>query len=107
MPTIVKKDHQVSADVEVDIPHKILVPIFLESCDDEELDEVYDWLDDKGLLEKDHPEVITENVYYDFPDDGSYSDSELNDSLWKISDARLQLTMDDLEELKRIAGKYR
>jgi hypothetical protein len=41
------------------------------------------------------------------PSDGSFSDYELNDVLFKLNDARLQLTAEDLEDLKRIAGKYR
>lgn len=84
----------------------ISVKSFLDACDDEDLDEVYDYIDEKGLIEKEVEEVEVE-VGLDLPNDGSYSDKELNDAIGKISDARLQLTNEDLEDLKRIAGKYR
>ena len=97
MPLFTKEDHSVEMSTNVDVHLEVSPSEFLNQCEEEEIDEVYDWLDTNGYLEKE----------LNLPDSGSYSDSELNNALTKISDARLQLTNDDLEELKRIAGKYR
>lgn len=81
---------------EKEISIKITIDDFLNELDSDEISELIDFLEEDGHLFK-----------LDLKSTGFLSDEELNDSLMKISDARLQLTNEDTEELKRIAGKYR
>lgn len=52
MPTIRQCDVPVEAEVTVDFD--VSVDEFLEDCDVFEIDEVIDWLKDKGLLKNTH-----------------------------------------------------
>jgi hypothetical protein len=48
MPTI--RQHDVPVEAEVTVDFDVEVNDFLEDCDTSEIDEVIDWLKDKGLL---------------------------------------------------------
>ena len=76
---------------------EISVKEFMSGCSVEEIKQVLSWVKEKK----------SEGIIVVLPSDGSHSDEELNGFLTKISDARMQLTNEDLDDLKRIACKYR
>lgn len=94
MPSF-KKSEFVELSEYVEVTTDVATHDFMDACTPVEISEVLWWLKSNGHL--------TDGL----PDDGSNSDHELNATLAKISDARMQLTNDDLDDLKRIAGKYR
>jgi hypothetical protein len=55
MPTI--RQHDVPVEAEVTVDFDVEVDEFLEDCDSFEIDEVIDWLKDKGLLKNIHTDT--------------------------------------------------
>ena len=97
MPSFEKEESVELSDV-ITVKTDVSPNDFMNACSDTEVGEVLFWLKIEGHLDDDEVNL---------PFDGSNSDEELNGFLTKISDARMRLTNEDLEDLNRIACKYR
>jgi len=76
-----------------------------EECSSREKEQLIELLIDDDLIKD--PDEETEAEDERFTSDGTYSTDELITALAKISDARLQLTVEEEDQIKTIANKYR